>query len=77
MIESTVNGTKNPKEVAFPKLMVTKSGRVVYFASPEFGIEVKLGGGGRTSTSVSKTTTGWNMHCFEDFVGTVTLENKA
>ena len=58
----------------FPKLMISKSGTVVYFSEPECGTVMCRGS--RTDGEEGAHSNAWHMHYFTDFHGSITLSNE-
>lgn len=67
-----VNEKGKTKEMDFPKLMVDHNGGVVLFISPKKGTVLEP-----TSFEViGEFYENWNMSCFTDFEGSITLSNE-
>jgi len=60
---------KNP----FPKLMIAKTGAIVFFAKPKVGQCLLQDESG--NNKIGEVFNGWNMSVFKDFDGKITLEN--
>jgi hypothetical protein len=70
MIEVEINTEKDNE---YPKLMISKDfGHIVLMDAPKRGVNIREG----SNYIVGYFSEHWNMDCFEDFTGTVTLKNK-
>lgn len=65
-----VNETK--AEVPFPKLMISRKGTIVLFYEEHCGTCLKSPLG---NTPIGSYSRDWDMECFSDFDGEVTLSN--
>lgn len=74
MINVTVNDDPENKDRAFPKLMKSHSGSIVWFVEPEKGTCVVALE--KTFISPGEYSDDWNMSHFTDFTGSVTLRNE-
>ena len=61
------------EKFSYPKLMISDNGCIVLMNKPNEGTCIVRG---NTSNLVGNHYTGWIMSNFEDYAGTVTLENE-
>ena len=66
--------TSTSLHMDYPKLMTTADGAVVLFWESEEGILVQEGT--ISKRPVGYYTNSWDMACFEDYEGSITLENS-
>lgn len=73
-VKSTVNEAPKQAERPFPKLMKSNLGTslIVFFDEYEIGQVVA----GDESLKLGHSSTLWDMDTFEDFTGSVTLQNE-
>jgi hypothetical protein len=67
MVKSTIEQKKSG--LNFPKLMISGEKRIVLFYAPCKGTELHL------VDEVGFYTDSWDMECFSDYEGSITLSN--
>jgi hypothetical protein len=72
-VKANVESTEK-KIVSYPKLRKSNLyGTIVLFVAPRMGTVVSAGGGGNP---IGYHSDSWSLESFEDFDGTVTLQNE-
>lgn len=70
-MKAIVMKATDKKAKPFPKLMESDEGTIVLFIRNGYGCVIKES----NISSYLSAMGGWEMSCFHDFVGTVTLSN--
>jgi hypothetical protein len=72
MIEAIKDGVVKADGVRFPKIMRSLKGKVVLFTEPKVGVVIF---DEDDYQELGYHSTYWDMVCFEDYDGSITLQN--
>lgn len=76
MIKSVIENKEVKKELPFPKLMITKKGKVVLFYRKDHGAIVCYKAPHDSDEEIGYISDKWIMSSFKDFHGSITLSNE-